>query len=84
MNNLGVSISSWALENFLRRLYNPKRRANRKFARNRHRQSRRHQTAYKIFFSFYTSKHSSEEKIRVNAGYSFPMDFSPYGKSEFG
>jgi ATP-dependent DNA helicase DinG len=83
--HLGISISSWALENFLRRLYNPKKHKGliAKFARNED-IARVEDTklAVQDFFQFlHIETLGDEEKIRVNAGYSFPMDFFPsYGK----
>ena len=80
--HLGISISSWALENFLHRLYNPKKRKGQiaKVARNED-IARIEDTKHALqdFFQFlHIETLGDEEKKRVNNGHSFPTDFLPY------
>ena len=83
--HLGISISSWALENFLRRLYNPKKRKGliAKVARNEDiERVEDTKLAMQDFFQFlHLETLGEQDRVRINHGHSFPLDFfPPYGK----
>ena len=78
--HLGISISSWALENFLRRLYNPKKRKGliAKVARNEDiERVEDTKLAMQDFFQFlHLETLGEQDRVRINHGHSFPLDFS--------
>jgi ATP-dependent DNA helicase DinG len=83
--HLGVSISSWGLETFLRRLYNPKKGKGLLAKIIRSQDLQRFEEAKIAVEEFFHYLHvetlGENEKVRIREGHSLPMEvFPPFGK----
>ncbi|MDA7822889.1 ATP-dependent DNA helicase [Opitutales bacterium] len=83
--HLGVSVSSWSLENFLRRLYNPKKGKGvlAKIARsNDLARIEEAKLAVEDFFQYlHMETLGDRDRVRIRHGHSLPMEiFPPFGK----